>query len=309
MKPKNQVNFYLILNVSPQADDLEIKKAYFDLARAYHPDKNRGNKLAEKRFQQINTAWQVLKDPRKRKLFDESLQQMKSSSHSAAAPLKNERAPPAQKQNKPIDLEVPLKISLEDLCQSRSKTVHYVKPVDGAKIQSSVAVQIPAGARAGASLRFKGQGGAVGKKNFGDLYVKIQIQPHKIFQLIPGSKDLAVERPISFIESVKGQKLEAPSPYGLLAVQLKPPVRPGQLLKIKGHGLPKNLNGEKGDLFVQIVIDYPLKNGAKIQRELEKMPFDKQKIYVEKFKNSSFVYPRILKFKKIMQELKEKSSQ
>lgn len=308
MRQKSQANFYFILNVSPQAKDQDIKKAYLKLARIYHPDKNRGNKLAEKKFQQINEAWQILKDPQKRQLFDESLKKVQKSAPS----LRQEMSPnvetqekPAKKLEKPIDLEVSLKVSLEDLCQSLSKTVHYFKPVYGAKTKSSIAIQIPAGIKQGTSLRFKGKGGAEGRKKFGDLYVKIQIKPHNIFQLIKDSRDLILERPISFVEAIEGKKLEIPSPYGFLMLNLNPPVQHKQLLKIKGQGLPKNLKGDRGDLFVKIFIDYPLKNSVKIQKQMEGLSFDRQKIYVEKFKRSSFIYPKVLKFQKKMQELKK----
>ena len=73
MEPKKQINFYLVLNISPKSDSKEIKKAYMKLARLYHPDRNQGNKLAEKKFQQINSAWDILKDPQKRKAFDDRL--------------------------------------------------------------------------------------------------------------------------------------------------------------------------------------------------------------------------------------------
>ena len=308
MEQKKQINFYFILNVSPQAKDQEIKKAYLKLARIYHPDKNRGNKLAEKKFQQINEAWQVLKDPQKKLWFDESLKKFQKPTPSLNKGINQTVAmqeKPAKKQEKPIDLEVSLKISLEDLCQSLSKTVHYFKPVCGAKIKSSLAIQIPAGVKQGTSLRFKSKGGAEGNKKFGDLYIKIQIKPHKIFQLVKNSEDLILERPISFVEAITGQKLEIPSPHGFLVLNLNPPVKHKQLLKIKGHGLPKNLKEGKGDLFVKIFIDYPLKDSIKIQKQMERLSFNQQKIYVKKFKHSSFVYPRVLKFQKKMQELKK----
>ena len=309
MQQKNQSHFYLILGVSPQAPSKEIKRAYLKLAQIYHPDKNRGNKLAEKKFQQINEAWQILKDPKKRKVFDEHLNRAKKKEREKNLFSNRSTHQPAQaiqKQEKPIDLEFSLTVSLEDLCQSRSKTIHYFKPVNGEKIKSALAVQIPLGAKPGARLYFKDEGGAEGKKIFGDLYVKIQIQPHTIFQLIKGSKDLILERPISFVSAVKDQKLEIPSPYGFLSLDLNPPIKHKQLLKIKGHGLPQNLKGDKGDLFVKIFIDYPLKDSVKIQKQMERMSFDQQKNYVEKFKGPSFIYPEVLKFQKRMQELKRK---
>lgn len=61
------IDYYKILGISKNATADEIKKAYRKLARNHHPDLNPHNKEAEKRFQQINEANEVLSDPEKRK--------------------------------------------------------------------------------------------------------------------------------------------------------------------------------------------------------------------------------------------------
>ena len=64
-------DFYEILGVSRNADSDEIKKSYRKLAMKYHPDKNRGNKEAEKKFKEISQAYDVLKDPQKKSSYDQ----------------------------------------------------------------------------------------------------------------------------------------------------------------------------------------------------------------------------------------------
>lgn len=64
-------DYYKILGVQKSASKEEISKAYKKLARKYHPDLNQGDKKAEESFKEINEAHEVLKDPEKRKLYDQ----------------------------------------------------------------------------------------------------------------------------------------------------------------------------------------------------------------------------------------------
>ena len=67
MKEKD---YYGILGVEKTADEKKIKQAYRKLAKKYHPDTNAGNAQAEKRFQEISEAYEVLSDPKKKELYD-----------------------------------------------------------------------------------------------------------------------------------------------------------------------------------------------------------------------------------------------
>lgn len=64
-------NYYEILGVTKQASAEELKKAYRQLAKQYHPDRNKDDETAEHKFKEINEAYDILKDPQKRAAYDQ----------------------------------------------------------------------------------------------------------------------------------------------------------------------------------------------------------------------------------------------
>ncbi len=69
--PQEVKDYYKILGVDKNASQDDIKKAYRKLARKYHPDLNPGDKTAEQKFKEINEAYEVLSDPKKRAEYDQ----------------------------------------------------------------------------------------------------------------------------------------------------------------------------------------------------------------------------------------------
>jgi len=64
-------DYYEILGVKKDASQDDLKKAFRQLARKYHPDLNKGSKVAEEKFKEINEAYQVLSDPQKKTQYDQ----------------------------------------------------------------------------------------------------------------------------------------------------------------------------------------------------------------------------------------------
>ncbi len=313
---KTTLNYYLILKVPQTAKQKEIREAYLNLVRRYHPDKNKGNKLAEKKFQQINTAYQILQDPEKRKAFDTEWQifqqrleeqkkrrPIKPSKKERPSPLKKESAFfkyiksffQERREEKPIDLEIPLFVSLKDLCQSSLKKVVYFKPYNGRQKKESIKITIPEGSRPGVRLQFKGKGGSHGKQISGNLFLKIDFPPHPFFKI--KDYDIHLTFPIKFTEAFKGSKKEIFSPYGTVFLVIPPKVKHNHIFRLKNLGLPKD-SKSKGHLFVKLFVDYPKEKRIKIQNEMKNLSEKDKKSYIDKYELQKNIYEKVLDFEK-----------
>src|SRR5438874_7117578 len=91
------IDYYEVLGVNKNATEEEIKKAYRKLARKYHPDLNPNDKEANRKFQQINEAHEVLSDPEKRKKYDEYGKDWKHAEEFEKAKTRQRHAPPGER--------------------------------------------------------------------------------------------------------------------------------------------------------------------------------------------------------------------
>ncbi len=119
----------------------------------------------------------------------------------------------------------------------------------------TIDVRIPAGAKAGTRLRIKGKGQINHQtQQRGDLYLKVELQPHSFFQI--EGDHLVCEVLITPDEATLGAAIDVPTPDGHVNVKLPAGVRSGQSLRLRGKGWPLTKGG-RGDQLVKVAIAPP----------------------------------------------------
>jgi len=168
---------------------------------------------------------------------------------------------------------------LEESYQGGTRTLQLQGPEVGAFGRARVRnrtlnVRIPSGIGDGQRIRLAGQGspsGASGRA--GDLFLKIKILPHRLYQL--EGKDVTLDLPVAPWEAALGAKIEAPTPGGRVTLNVPAGSKGGNRLRLKGRGLPGK---PPGDFYVTLRIVNPPHDSPKARALFEQMardlPFD-----------------------------------
>ena len=158
-------------------------------------------------------------------------------------------------------------IHLEDIVKTNQKTISY----NLGGINEQVKVKIPAGIADGKKLRLagKGQPGPQGGPS-GDLYIKIKILNHPIFQR--EGNDLHMNREIKFSEAALGTKIEVPTIDGKrLSLKIPAGSQNGSKMRLKGYGMPSMDGRGRGDAYVNINVAVPKKLNSKQRALIEEL--------------------------------------
>lgn len=283
------IDYYKILELPKTATADEIKKAYRKLARKYHPDINPNDKEANKKFQEINEANEVLSDPEKRKKYDKY---GKDWQHGEAY----EQAQRAQQQSydfggrqqysgdfeddrfsdffsslfgggggrsksrfRGSDLTASLQLTLTDVFKTHKRTI----TINGKNIR----ITIPAGIENGQQIKLKGYGepGTNGGPN-GDLFITFSITNNTPFKKM--ANDLYLTKEIDLYTAVLGGELTIDTLHGKIKLKVKPETQNNTRIRVKGKGAPLyKTEGQFGDLYVTYSVKLP-ENLTDKQREL-----------------------------------------
>ena len=279
-------NPYETLGVEPNASQDDIRNAYRKAAKETHPDLNPGQPEAERRFKEINAAYDIIGDADKRKRYDageidETGAERPPERHfyreyaeagpnvryrrraeSAAGPgngtgdfdydifadLLRGRGEGRHLRMPPQDVRYTLTI---DFLEAVNGTHKVVAMPDGKTLD----ITIPPGIDDGQVLRLKGQGlpGSDGKP--GDAYVEISVRPHAAFKR--EGYDILSTLPVSLGEALNGANVRVETVDGAVDVNVPKGTKEGTKLRLRGKGVSRGTSGGRGDQLVEIDIVPP----------------------------------------------------
>ena len=313
-------DYYQVLGVSKTATQDDIKKAYRKLALKYHPDKNKGNKAAEDKFKEISEAYEVLKDPEKRKKYDEFGSDWKYyKEHGGAGGFDwgkyRTQRPGGGQYTHEQDFEDIFGGGFSEFFETmfggagfgrrggrRSQRRAGFKGQDlraGIEITFDEAyhgttkvftlqgkqlrLKIKPGIKDGQVLKLAGKGApGQGGGPSGDLYLTIQVQQNPLFER--KGNDLYMDLPVDIYTAVLGGQAKLNTPSETLKVKITKGTDSGKQLRLKGKGMPVyNKPGSYGDLYARVQIQAPKEltpEEEKLFKKLKKLRSEASGTYV-----------------------------
>ncbi len=141
--------------------------------------------------------------------------------------------------------------------------------------KKKIKIKIPKGIIDGETLRIRNEGEA-GERgaSYGDLYIKIRIKEHPVYSR--EGRDLYLNENFSYPELVLGTERAIPTLEGKIKLKVPKGTEVGELLRIKGYGLP-NPEGRDGDLFVVVGLEIPKKPNRKQKKLLMELMKEEEK--------------------------------
>jgi curved DNA-binding protein len=285
-------DYYKILGVARDASESEIRKAYRKLALQFHPDKNPGSKQAEERFKEINEAYQVLSDAKKRAHYDrlgDSYSRWQTNGQPGNfnwddfvsrgrgsggtrvdysdiedmfggggfsdffSTIFGMGGMGARTNPQAQGYQQPVQISLEEAYNGTTRQLQAEKR----KMQ----VRIPAGVKTGSKVRVAGAG-----PQGLDLYLVIDVRDDERYER--DGYDIHTTASVDIFTAILGGEADVETLGGRIKLNIPAGTQPEQVFRLAGRGMPHLKDAKaKGDLFVKLKVQIPKYLSSK-QREL-----------------------------------------
>jgi len=234
---------YTTLGVARNATQDEIKQSYRRLASQHHPDK--GGDTA--RFQQIQSAYDVLSDENRRKAYDQPSPTFGEFGGGAFFNMHDIFSQVfGQHTQRRSHVRMTIWITLEEAARGGNRTVN----LGTSSGQSTVQIEIPQGIDDGDNVQY----GGVAPDNM-DLVVHYRIHPHP--QWKRNGADLTTEIKVSVWDMILGADIRVVSIHGHnLDVKIPANTQPGTVMRLRGHGMHTR-EGRSGDLMLRLQPEIP----------------------------------------------------
>ena len=263
-------NYYKILDLETSHVSIdEIKSAYRQAAKKYHPDLNVGDSLAEEKIKDINEAYKVLSVPSSKRKYDRMWNSKFGKGKKAFTSKSQkgvildmflgnidniEKAEQVKKDNpvKGENIETQINVSIYDAFYGLDKQI-VLKTIEGDT--KSYTVKIPKGIRSGEKVRLIGQGkpGKNGGKN-GDLLIEINIENDSKFRLT--GSEINTDLLLTPWEAALGVRTSVKSIDDETKVYVPEGVQSGEKIRIPNKGYYINKN-DRGDLVAEVKVVVP----------------------------------------------------
>ncbi len=285
-------DYYKVLGVEKTATQEEIRSAFRKLALKYHPDKTKGDKVAEEKFKDVNEANEVLSDPQKRKKYDQFGKDWNHYQETGAQPggfdwskYASNRGGQTRSMSQEEFSEMFNGEGASDLFEllfgqrrgqrrggknftakgedlDAETTLSLEEAYHGStrfiKIKNqTIKVTIHPGIEEQHVLRIPGKGTAgVGGGANGDLYLTVKIEPHPDFQR--KGNDLYCDLPVELYTAVLGGKTKIKTLKGTVEAVIPKETPNGKVLRFRGLGMPiYGKKNECGNLYAKVVVQVP----------------------------------------------------
>ncbi len=280
-------DYYAVLGVSRDASEDEIKRAFRQKAKQYHPDANPADATAEARFKEVNEAYEVLSDEEKRSAYDRfGANWQQYQNFNGENPFPNSGEVPftdmsdifetifggaggrrtghggfhtrADFPRAGQDIEQDVHISLREAYEGTQRIV--------SKDGRDITVRIPRGAATGTKVRLAGEGHpGYNGGSAGHLYLVVQVADDPQFER--KGDDLHVDVKVDAMTAMLGGDAEVPTLARPVRTKIRAGTQTGQKLRLTGKGMPRLRKGkEHGDLYARVLITVPTQLDAD-QRE------------------------------------------
>jgi molecular chaperone DnaJ len=136
--------------------------------------------------------------------------------------------------------------------------------------EEQITIRVPAGIQHGEQVRLTGAGEAMQNGKAGDLYVRIRVTPHKLFQR--EGYNLVMPLAVKFTDAILGSEYSVQTLDGEIKLKIPKGVSSGEVLRVREKGVPMDANKKhRGDLFIKLEVKTPTKLSHKAEKLIKEL--------------------------------------